>query len=186
MMFLDDPSFPCNPIPARRWCQASGSLGTGWSCTHLREACSKWPKSSEVSKQSSVVSSGPQNTSYWSTALTCPGSSGRVISPCALQLCLPVHELDASSLCTGSPSRLERAFVVVNLKCPHHSWCIWYHGLLCAKKHDFGGLWVRYHYKTSKDFCLHQVDEHSPSWQSGVFPLVMIMNKNIQDCFCTV
>lgn len=78
--FLDDPSFPCNLIPSRGWCQASGTFGNGLHCTHLREACSKWPKSLKVSKQSTVFSSGPQNMTYWSARALLGESSCSVLS----------------------------------------------------------------------------------------------------------
>lgn len=55
-------------------------LGNGLSCTHRKEACSKWPKSLEVSKQSSAFSSGLQNVSCCSTAAPWPSSSGQVAS----------------------------------------------------------------------------------------------------------
>lgn len=99
--FLDDPSFPCNLIPSRGWYQASGTFGNGLSCTHLRGACSKWPKSLKVSKQSPVFSSGPQNMSYWSARALLGASPRSVLSsPLASPLVL------SSSLQAGSRSRV--------------------------------------------------------------------------------
>ncbi|EOA93237.1 hypothetical protein Anapl_14353 [Anas platyrhynchos] len=70
-------------------------------------------------KQTKSMHRGAVEMKYHQGLVTDSAIRSALAHPNAL-LCLPVHELDASSLCAGSPSRLERAFVLVNLKCPHH------------------------------------------------------------------